>query len=159
MPTAIDVHIGKAIEQRVIEQAVDRPSDPTRQIGAGRLGQAKLPLHIGVGIDTRDIRALLLEWRCPPCLHANARGPQRIAGDPGLIAGCHYPAIGRDRFDIELRYLKPDIRRDDRGLISARDNCALATATRAPRLPPSSIGIAKPTVVSALRTPDTARSR
>ena len=28
-----------------------------------------------------------------------------------------------------------------------------ATATRAPRLPPSSIGIAKPTVVSALRTP------
>jgi hypothetical protein len=112
----IDVHIGKAIEQRVIEQAVDRPSDPTRQIGAGRLGQAKLPLHIGVGIDTRDIRALLLEWRCPPCLHANARGPQRIAGDPGLIAGCHYPAIGRDRFDIELRYLKPDIRRDDRGL-------------------------------------------
>lgn len=57
----------------------------------------------------------MLEWRCPPCLHANARGPQRIAGDPGLIAGCHYPAIGRDRFDIELRYLKPDIRRDDRG--------------------------------------------
>src|SRR3546814_11189748 len=37
--------------------------------------------------------------------------------------------------------------------ISARDNCALATATRAPRLPPSSIGIAKPTVDSALRTP------
>src|SRR3546814_1245981 len=37
--------------------------------------------------------------------------------------------------------------------ISARDNCALATATRAPRLPPSSLGIAKPTVDSALRTP------
>src|SRR3546814_3469631 len=100
----------------VIERTVNRSTDPARQIGPRRLRQAKLPLHIGVGIDARDICALLLERGGPPRLHANARGPQRVAGDPGLVAGCCNPAIGRDRLDIKLRHLKPDICRDDRGL-------------------------------------------
>jgi hypothetical protein len=114
--TGPDVRTRQPIEQRVIERTVNRSTDPARQIGSRRLRQAKLPLDIGVGIDARDICALLLERGGPPRLHANARGPQRVAGDPGLVAGCCNPAIGRDRLDIELRHLKPDICRDDRGL-------------------------------------------
>src|SRR3546814_10556329 len=98
----------------VCSSDLNRSTDPARQIGPRRLRQAKLPLHIGVGIDARDICALLLERGGPPRLHANARGPQRVAGDPGLVAGCCNPAIGRDRLDIKLRHLKPDICRADR---------------------------------------------
>src|SRR3546814_1307023 len=86
-----------------LERTVNRSTDPARQIGPRRLRQAKLPLHMGVGIDARDICALLLERGGPPRLHANARGPQRVAGDPGLVAGCCNPAIGRARPHIKER--------------------------------------------------------
>src|SRR3546814_21128362 len=81
----MNVRPRQAIEQRVIERTVNRSTDPARQIRPRRLRQAKLPLHIGVGIAARHICALLLEWGGPPRLHANARGPQRVAGAPGLV--------------------------------------------------------------------------
>jgi hypothetical protein len=58
----------------------------------------------------------LFERGGTPRLHADTRGAQRVAGNPGLVACRRHPSIGRDRLDIELCHLKPDVRRDDRGL-------------------------------------------